>query len=1243
MGIAIFKHKIVKDNIYLLLASLLLLSISIFTNRTQPAATINHDFAVALQKYINKQEQSFQTLLNDSTAFNNAVSWYKTIPESKATPKLFVYAKIGDEKQLRFWNTQTVLPTPTIINGADGNTFALLSNGYYFVQKQTLGSNIIIGLSLVQWQYSIPNNYLRNDFVIPHLSGASFQINENKDGANVTTSKGTYLFSVKNSNTNIQTQNNELTVWLRLLALIPLLIFIYFITNHILQHKNFLQATGFLIASLLGLRVLTYVLVDFFMWRYFELFDPTIYGAGFILRSLGDLLINALLFFVIINFIQNNLPKHPIKIVTTTVVQKWIALSIFTFLLLAITYFVSNTIRSMVADSQISFDVINFFSLDVYSVIGFLVLCFIAITYFFTCKVILFFIQQLSTINIQVFLLLVVQALILLSCMIGTLTDAFEFFELFWLLLFLLLLKIELTGSVSIERIISKLLFWLFFFSITISLVIISENGRKELNRRQHYAELIAAKANPINDVLLNTILTEFRADVMATKFYLLQNEQTAYKFRDSIIQNNIAGYNDTYDTKVLVYDALGKPLYNNDPILFNSIEGIFLAQSKPTAVEGLNYYDAGYDKLNYIAQKIIKDDNGNLMGYIFIVISPRNTNADVLYPELFTNGQINSIESSTTYAYAIYDKGKLIASHNDYAFTSRYQDQHFAGKQFLMLSNSNYNELWYNAGADKYVVIVKQNNQLIELITLFSYLFLSFLLLTAFVWLVALLLKTRFKLINFKKIIQLSIKHQIHGTIIFFSIISFLIIGIATILFFVNRYQTNNKETLSRTIKKMEEKLSGTVSFDMLQLNRFNSDHNNNSTALDTIATSIANLYGLDINIYDLNGDLKASSFVVPYKKGIASIKMNPTAYAHLHHKKEIQFYQQEHIGQLTYVSDYMPLTNQFGKDVGYLNIPYFTSQTKLKEEISNFLVTIINLNAFIFLIAGLVSLIITNRITNSFSFISEKMKSINLGKRNEIIEWHREDEIGALVKEYNKMLANLDKSAAALAKSERESAWQEMAKQVAHEIKNPLTPMKLSMQFLQNAIENGAPNIKELGAKVARTLVEQIDHLSQIAGEFSRFANIENANPEYFDLNEALTSIKQLYNGDSKVHFSWMILEQQVMVYADKTHVNRILTNLILNAIQAVPQGTTPQINVAETIIGSNVQIKITDNGIGISEAVQHKIFTPNFTTKTSGTGLGLAMCKRMVEQAGGSIYYQTSAMGTSFFVQLPIVTAV
>jgi nitrogen fixation/metabolism regulation signal transduction histidine kinase len=407
----------------------------------------------------------------------------------------------------------------------------------------------------------------------------------------------------------------------------------------------------------------------------------------------------------------------------------------------------------------------------------------------------------------------------------------------------------------------------------------------------------------------------------------------------------------------------------------------------------------------------------------------------------------------------------------------------------------------------------------------------------------------------------------------------------------------------------------------------------------LKRTVNKISEVHTADINLYDLDGNLQVSSLSLPYNKGIVSKKMDPNAFFHLKKLKDVQFFEEQKIGSLSYLNNYVPVRNETGREFAYLNIPYFESQSKLEEEISNFLVTIINLNAFIFIIAGIIALFITNRVTRSFSLISNKMKKVNLGKINEMITWKRKDEIGDLVNEYNKMVKKLDASAEMLARSEREGAWREMARQVAHEIKNPLTPMKLNLQHLQNAINSNAPNVKDISIYVSKILVEQIDHLSQIAGDFAQFANIGQSKNQVFNLTDSLRQVITLFSSNEKINITMESHRDTIMVHADKTQINRLFTNLVQNAIQSVPEEINPEIKIATSGREGKVLIAIKDNGKGISADMISKIFTPNFTTKSSGTGLGLAMCKGIVEKSNGSIWFETiEGESTTFFVQLP-----
>ncbi len=266
--------------------------------------------------------------------------------------------------------------------------------------------------------------------------------------------------------------------------------------------------------------------------------------------------------------------------------------------------------------------------------------------------------------------------------------------------------------------------------------------------------------------------------------------------------------------------------------------------------------------------------------------------------------------------------------------------------------------------------------------------------------------------------------------------------------------------------------------------------------------------------------------------------------------------------------------------------------------------------------------------------------MKEINIGSANQEIIWKPNDEIGLLVDEYNKMVKKLDESTSALVRSERKGAWQQMARQVAHEIKNPLTPMKLSIQYLQRAMDSNAENAVELSKKLASSLVEQIDQLAKIAGDFSQFANIDQAHPEIFDLGEIIQSLVNIYNTISHINISYTFIKDGIKVFCDKAQINRLFTNLIKNAIEAANDRDEINISINQFNRNKTVIIAVRDNGHGIPDSLQQKIFDPNFTTKTSGTGLGLAICKAIAEKAHGKIWFITvNNEGTSFYIELPV----
>ena len=1237
-------------NAYLLLAAAWFVTLSFIVDNYWSANASIKSVQNEISSYIHREEKNIEKLVHDNNTIPKIISGNYSdeyiIGIVKKKYFLFLYAtdSTGHEA-LVFWNTQQVLPPPSLLYENRSTGFIKWKNGFYVWKRYFVQNVKVLALMPVKWDYVVPNENLKNGFANDASLSANYDISTlGGQGVEVKSIGGDVLFYLFQRSANTGYKNNLISVMLRILAALMVLLFIHLCSSYVASKKLWAGILFFLF-WVIGLRVLGYYFHMPLNFRQFELFDPAVYGSNYILRSLGDLLINSLLFIWFVLFVRYQIQEKDIKLRLRSPGLKWLLLALITVIILLATYAGSYIIRSMVADSQISFDVINFFSLNIYSVVGFVVLCCLAIGYYFLCQILLYLVKPFfSKSFIPLFLFVAITGLVALSLGIGNLSVDFELYVLAWLVFFLFLLNSIYLNLLASKIVSSKLVFWLFFFSVSITTIIIVENTNKELRNRHHYAEILSTKSDPSNETLINSMLTSFNPDYLSSNFHRLSDEQSNKSFKDSLVNENFSGYTNKYDTQVFTFTADEKPLHNEEPTGYNELNTILKTQTKPTRITDLYYYDEAYDRFSYISKKTLTDTSGALLGYVFILASPKKFLPETLSPQFFSRGQENSIENSSLYAFAIYNNWKLISSHNDYPFATSIKKENFTKQQFTLLQKKSFNELWYYAGADKMIVIAKKNSLSIESITLFSYLFCGFLLLTAIFWMITVMTRSRMRIHKLRAYWQLSIRNQIHGTIIFISVVSFLVIGGATILFFINRYEVNNREKLSRTIHIMEGEVKNSIDKGWKINDTLSTNDKNYQQNLEETISKISEIHGIDVNLYDLQGNLSVSSRPLPYFKGILSTKMEPLAYYHLNNQKEVQYFQKEHIGELNFVSNYVPVIDAAGDNYAFLNIPYFSSESNLKNEISNFLVTIINLNAFIFLIAGIVALFITNRITKSFSVISDKMKQINLEKTNEYIEWKRDDELGTLVVEYNKMVSKLDESARALIKTEREGAWREMARQVAHEIKNPLTPMKLSMQFLQKSIESNAPNVRELAESTARTLVEQIDHLSHIAGEFSQFANIENSKKEIFDLNDALTTVLNLYASNDQLQITHQLLPQKIMIEADRTHINRLFTNLVLNAQQSIPENTLAKININESLTDSQVIIEIADNGMGIAEDIRSKIFTPNFTTKTSGTGLGLAMCKRMVEQAKGEIWFETNAEnGTTFFVKLPVVEIV
>lgn len=1247
-------NKVGGRRIFILAAALLMFLVSVLVDQFIIGSTSSSYYSRLIQKDVLNKEKDFQRLAADTSLLFSLVNrtydeeTLNSVIDKEKGYLFFIYDKdTGAENKLIFWNSQQALPPINIMNETDASRMVRLNNGLYIHTSKLVpvaGNRLLSveGLLPVMWQYFVEIENLQKEFAAYPDAGKRVDVSFTPTQFPIKSAYGNVLFYLEKTSSDKQ----ETSWWSRIFVLMGvflLIIHVHQTAQYIFERFNLLAGIAFLATMIVLMRLVTYYYPDLLDLRDFELFDPSIYSSSFVFSSLGDLMINGILFCWLMLFISRRLPTDQMK----SIRPAWLGFICIIFaltLLISVTFIFADILQSLVADAQISFNVTNFFSLTKYSFIGFLILGTLSLSYFFFSQVTLNIIKRLSE-GSTYFVILVTLFVGLAILTFTRNNDVLELnlYVLIWLVVYILMMQQKIFSGINTRLNISEVLYWLFVFSFSITGVIIFENKKIEFEQRKLFAEKLSLRADPSSERLLSIALTYFDDDFLQHNFDRFRNRESNAELKDSIIKKSFSAYLDKYDTRIFTFDASDKPLFNGSPVSYDTLNTIFRIQGKETSIADLKYFEKSFDKFSYIYRKDVVDTFGVNMGYFFVLSEPKRYKSDALIPELFRQTKELVPEYSPGYFYGVYSGMDLVNYYNDYPFPTRLSNKQLPKFEFETRKYKDFEELWYRHSADKVVVIAKKDNSFIEGITLFSYLFSTFILLLFIYRTTAFLVQSRFKAGALSQYFQFSIRSQIHSTIIMVSLLSFLIIGVATILFFIKRYDRNNQDKLSRAIQIMVNEVQNQIA----DYRSFNDGiilfETGANQEVEQLMQEISEIHGTDVNLYDTSGTLRVSSNPLIYNKGVLSEKMNPVAFHNLNNLKAVQFVADEQMGKVDYISVYSPVRDERGNAYAYLNIPSYSTQGELKQEISNFLVTIINLNAFIFLVAGAIALFITNRITHSFTLIGQKMRDINLQKINQEIQWNRKDEIGELVNEYNKMVHKLDESAEALAKSEREGAWRQMAKQVAHEIKNPLTPMKLSIQYLQKAIDNNSPQVKEMTASVARTLIEQIDHLSKIASDFSQFANIGNQRNEVFDLHDVLSSLAALYDPMENLDFSWQPLDQKVVLFADKTQLNRLFTNLMQNAIEAPENQHTRTIEVKEQLNGDYIIVSIRDNGGGIPVHTRDKIFMPNFTTKSSGTGLGLAMSKSIAEQTHGDIWFETvDGEGSIFYVKLPLYRA-
>jgi two-component system, NtrC family, nitrogen regulation sensor histidine kinase NtrY len=649
----------------------------------------------------------------------------------------------------------------------------------------------------------------------------------------------------------------------------------------------------------------------------------------------------------------------------------------------------------------------------------------------------------------------------------------------------------------------------------------------------------------------------------------------------------------------------------------------------------GTNFYfiDNQGGRSYYLGQLFFKTNNGSTTGLFIEFYSDVNV-FQPGYSELLLDKKYHGYAGLRDYSFAKYINGKIVLRNGEFPYDDTDAAYVEESPDYKFFNTEGFKHILYKNG-NATVLISRPELTAEDMIISFAYLF-------AFILIFFNLLLLIVRRPELKIVLNLNFRQKLQLSFIGVLLFSFLLIGGVVASYTISQYQTKHNENLKEKLNSIYLELESIISMEK----QISIDwRSSNYTSLNDLLIKLSNVFKTDINLYDLYGFLIATSRPEIFFRDLTSRRINNMALINLADLTRSEYFQKEKIGSLEYISAYVPFFNSENEVIAYLNLPYFRMQSVLANEISNLIVAVINFTLLLVVITMSLAVFISGRLTSPLTMLGTGLASVGVGKKSEHLSYHGKDEIGELVRQYNRMVDEIEESAGKLANSEREYAWREMAKQIAHEIKNPLTPMKLNVQQLLKSWNDKAPGFENKLEQFTVNQIEYIDNLSTIASTFSAFARMPGTRPMEVNLLDQIKITLELFENTDDVTFqvSWPH-ESKIIIYSDKDHLNGVFSNLFKNGIQSIPQGRHGLIKVNIDVKSDRVIVAISDNGTGIPEDLQKKLFTPNFTTKSSGMGLGLSIVKKYIEGANGRIWFESEAdKGTVFYVELPLMYTV
>jgi len=1140
----------------------------------------------------------------------------------------FVYS----HNELIFWSDNSIpIPRNLVINHSKG--VMELGNGWYFFRANIAQGYYFVVLATIKTNFTYQNRFLVNRFQpdFDVAQGAFFISLRPSEGHKIQDSEGEYVFSlVQRSDFGISETLSSVFFASLIFAVFGVLLFLlstyrYFSFRYSRNKKvqNFFLFITIVAAARILLQVFS--IPNVFYESLF--FSPSLYATSVVLPSLGDFLLHLIFVGSCVFFIQSRVNSQIFK--TPKKFRKHVAAIAALLGIVILTYLSATLLRSLVIDSRLALDVNLILDFDWYNAAGFFIIAGIFFVFFFGGNTLLKIVKGLYSNTTHYWVAIAIVAIVLIALGIFFV----EFRVILWLQFASLIIVNEVSTRFAEDKYnFSPIVLALFLFSAIGTFALFHFNGLKEQEMRKSIALRLSTDQDLMAEYLFADIEDALLADRQLATLIAI-DPHNSYAIEKYLKHHYFYDFWGNYNLHVMVclpQEILFIRPQNIEMPCQPYFEQYIDAFGRPTISENLIYIESVPGRNHYISiLKIPVTIVGGFSFYYLLILEfdSKHVIRDLGLPELLIDDRIDVHRELASYSYATYYDGELVNKFGPFAYSINISSYGNFQQQFESFYSDDFNHIVYRKDESTKIVISKPVATFLESIAPFSLLFILFFFLTTLYFFIS----SKGEIFNW---FRLTFKRRVQVFMIVLVILSAFTIGTVSSLFMADIYS-------EKTLSDINDKTTSTL----IELERQLAGQSDLASA-DTYQMSdlLMNLYNIlftDINLFDANGNLVASSRPRVFEEHITAPRMNPKALSYFRQGNKSQLIHNEQIGEMNFLSSYVPLRNRQHDLLGYINLPYFDRQGEIRREVLYFMLAFVNINLLLLFFAIILALFVSKYITRPLELIRYSISRLQLGGVNTKITWERDDEIGQMVKEYNRMIDELSVSADLLAKSERELAWREMAKQVAHEIKNPLTPMKLSIQHLKKAYDEQVPDWDKRLQRFSKTMVEQIDNLAQIAGEFSDFAKMPSSINGLLDLRTFVPDIMEIYSGIDKVKIEHIFPNdsEQLWVIADKNQLLRVFNNLLHNSIQSYSKEQTAIIQIIYEKNHDFVKCHVKDFGCGIPEKLKSNIFSPNFTTKTSGMGLGLSMVKAIVENMGGSIWFQSEEnQGTTMTFTLP-----